>query len=192
MTPDELAFGWQQFPHAQAITVYARGLGAARSGDAVGARLAITELARLKQNMVDGGLRYWADQTDIQIKAVDAWALRAEGKSDDALRTMRSAADHEDATDKAAVTPGPIKPAREMLGEMLLEAKQPAAALAEFETAMSKEPGRFRAALGAAHAAAAAGDRTKARSHYAQVAKLFERADAIHPELARVKAALAQ
>ncbi len=192
LTPDELAFGWQQFPHAQAITVYARGLGAARSGDAVGARLAITELARLKQNMVDGGLRYWADQTDIQIKAVDAWALRAEGKSDDALRTMRSAADHEDATDKAAVTPGPIKPAREMLGEMLLEAKQPAAALAEFETAMAKEPGRFRAARGAAHAAAAAGDRTKARSHYAQVAKLFERADASHPELARVKAALAQ
>lgn len=192
LTPDELAFGWQQFPHAQAITVYARGLGAARSGDAAGARVAIAELTRLKQGMVEGGLRYWADQTDIQIKAVDAWALRAEGKPEEALRMMRSAADHEDATDKAAVTPGPIKPAREMLGEMLLEAKQPSAALVEFEIAMAKEPGRLRAALGAARAAAAAGDRDKARSHYAQVAKLFERADAGHPELAQVKTALAQ
>jgi len=123
---------------------------------------------------------------------VDAWALRAEGKPEEALRMLRSAADHEDATDKAAVTPGPIKPAREMLGEMLLEAKQPSAALVEFEIAMAKEPGRLRAALGAARAAAAAGDRAKARSHYAQVAKLFERADAGHPELAQVKTALAQ
>jgi Flp pilus assembly protein TadD len=190
--PDELAFGWQQFPHAQAINVYARGLGAGRSGDAAAARVAIAELTRLKQGMLDGGLRYWADQTDIQIKVVDAWALRVEGKPEDALRMMRSAADHEDATDKAAVTPGPIKPAREMLGEMLLEAKQPSAALVEFEIAMTKEPGRLHAALGAARAAAAAGDRTRARSHYVQVAKLMERADAGHPELAQVKTALAQ
>ena len=191
LTPDDVAFGWQQFPHAQAVLVYARGLGAARSGDASGARRDIAALNALKQAMLDGGLRYWADQADIQIKAVEAWALRAEGKSDEALKMMRAAADHEDATDKAAVTPGPIKPAREMLGEMLAEARQPAAAVVEFETAMSKEPGRMRAALGAAQAAAAAGDRERSRAHYARVAKLFEAADADHPELRRVKAQLA-
>ena len=191
LTPDELAFGWQQFPHAQAINVYARGLGAARANNAAGARREISELERLKKGMLDGGLRYWADQTDIQMKVVEAWALRVEGKTDAAIRAMRAAADHEDSTDKAAVTPGPIKPAREMLGEMLLEAKQPAAALTEFETTISKEPGRFRATLGAARAAETAGDRAKARSHYTRLAKLFERADSNHPELGRIKAAIA-
>jgi hypothetical protein len=191
LTPDELAFNWQQFPHAQAVLVYARGLGAARSGDAAGARREVATLQRLKQAMLDGGLRYWADQAEIQTRAVEAWALRAEGKDDEALKMMRAAADHEDTTDKAAVTPGPIKPAREMLGEMLAQARQPAAALVEFEAAMGKEPGRMRTALGAAQAAAAAGERARARTHFAQVAKLLEAADAEHPELGRVRAQLA-
>ena len=191
LTPDELAFGWQTFPHAQAINVFARGLGAARSGDAVGARREIAQLAKLKQGMLDGGLRYWVDQTDIQTKCIEAWALRTEGKPDEALRMMRNAADHEDATDKAAVTPGPIKPAREMLGEMLLEANRPADALAEFEVAMKKEPGRFRALLGAARAAEAAGDRSKSRGYFAQLVKQWAMADSDSAELARVKQALA-
>ena len=107
----------------------------------------------LNPSQADGGLNYWADQTDIQIKAVGAWALRAEGKAEEALRAMRAAADHEDSTDKAAVTPGPIKPAREQLGEMLAGAKRPAEALAEFKRAMAKEPNRLRAMLGAAQSA---------------------------------------
>lgn len=191
LTPDDLVLGWQSFPQARAINVFARGLGAARSGDAAGARREIAQLVNLKDDMKAGGLHYWADQTDIQIKAIDAWALRAQGKLDDALRMMRVAADHEDSTDKAAVTPGPIKPAREMLGEMLLESKRSADALAEFEIAMKKEPGRFRALLGAARAAEAAGDRAKARGYFAQLAKLWESADPDHAEMGRVKQTLA-
>ena len=189
LVPDELAFNWQQFPHAHAIHVYAQGLGAGRAGDAAGARAAIATLARLRQNMKDGGLNYWADQTDIQLEAVGAWALRAEGKADEALRAMRAAADHEDSTDKAAVTPGPIKPAREQLGEMLAEAKRPAEALAEFERAMAKEPNRLRAMWGAAQAADATGDRAKARGYYGQLATLLARSDAGHPAATRAKAA---
>ena len=133
----------------------------------------------LNPSQADGGLNYWADQTDIQIKAVDAWALRA----------MRAAADHEDSTDKAAVTPGPIKPAREQLGEMLAEAKRPAEALAEFERAMAKEPNRLRAMWGAAQAADATGDRAKARGYYGQLATLLARSDAGHPAATRAKTA---
>ena len=190
LVPDELAFGWDVFPQARAIHVYGRGLGAARSGDVAAARGAISQLAKLRQDMVDGGLRYWADQTDIQIKALEAWALHAEGKQDEALRMMRAAADHEDSTDKSAVTPGPIKPARELLGEMLFAAKQPAQALTEFEAAMKKEPGRFRALLGAARAAEAAGDRGKSREYFERLAKQWDGADQDFAELGRVKQAL--
>lgn len=90
---------------------------------------------------------------------------------------LRKAADREDATDKAAVTPGPIKPARELLGEMLLEQKQAPAALIEFEAAMKKEPNRFRALYGGARAAEAAGDRAKARTYFAQLLEVCRRAD---------------
>ena len=101
----------------------------------------------------------------------------AEGQPAEALTLMREAADREDATEKSAVTPGPIKPARELLGEMLLQLKRPAEALAEFETTLKKEPNRFRAIYGAARAAADAGDRGKAAAHFATLATLTTRAD---------------
>ena len=189
LQPDELAFNWQQFPQAQAVTFFARGIGAARAGDAQGARREIQRLAALRSEMTAGGLHYWADQAAIQIKAVEAWALRAEARTDEALAAMRAAADHEDATDKAAVTPGPVKPARELLAEMLAEAKQPAAALAEFELAIGKEPGRYRALLGAARAADAMGDRARARRHYRELAKQWDSADGDAPEFADVRRA---
>ncbi len=190
LQPDEVDFGWAQFPHAQAINVFARGLGAARSGAPEQARNELVKLARLKQDMVDGKMRYWADQADIQIKVIEAWTLRAEGKADQGLALMKSAAEHEDGTEKSAVTPGPIKPARELLGEMLLESEKPALALLEFEAAMKKEPNRFRALSGAARAAELAGDASRAREYYSQMQKLWASADQESPELSRIKAYL--
>ena len=142
--------------------------------------------------MLDAKLFYWADQADIQLKAVEAWALRAEGKADAALALMKDAAEHEDRTDKSAVTPGPIKPARELLGEMLMESKRPAEALAAFEAVLAKEPNRLHAMRGAARAAAQSGLRGKARAHYASLAKLLEGADAERTELRQAKAYLAR
>ena len=101
----------------------------------------------------------------------------AEGRQAEALTLMREAADLEDATEKAAVTPGPIKPARELLGEMLLQLNRPAEALAEFEIAMKKEPNRFRALYGAAQAATAAGQPVKGANYYAQLIKVCSKAD---------------
>ncbi len=114
---------------------------------------------------------------EIQRRGATAWVTLAEGRQAEALTLMREAADLEDATEKAAVTPGPIKPARELLGEMLLQLNRPAEALAEFEIAMKKEPNRFRALYGAAQAATAAGQQKKAASYYAALIKVCSKAD---------------
>ncbi len=192
LKPDDLDFAWSQFPHAQAVHVFARGLGAARSGDPALAREQIAQLTKLKQNMLEAGLRYWADQADIQAEILAAWALFAEGKAEPALAAMKEAAEHEDRTEKSAVSPGPIKPARELLGEMLFEAGRPSAALIEFETAMKKEPNRFRALNGAARAAEALGHAATARKYYGQMQKLWANADSEQPELQRMKSYLAK
>ena len=149
-------------------------------------------LGKLKADMQDAKLNYWADQADIQLKAVEAWALRAEGKHEQALAMLKDAADHEDRSEKSVVTPGPIKPARELLGEMLMESRQAAQALPEFEAVLKKEPNRMHATLGAARAADAAGDRTKARLHYGALVKLLENADADRPERSQASAYLAR
>ena len=192
LSPAEPDFAWQQFPHAEAILVYARGLGAARSGDPAGARREVERLAKLKEAMLEAKLRYWADQVDIQTRVVDAWIARAGGRNDEALRLMRAAADHEDSTEKNTVTPGPIKPARELLGELLLELGQPAQALLEFEATMGKEPNRLRGLYGAARAAERAGDAGKAREYYARLASLGETADPSQTEVETAKRFLAR
>lgn len=181
--PDDLDYSWPSFPHANAVRVFSRGLGAARNGSAVAARQEASQLAKLKQDMLAAKLFYWAEQTDIQLKAVEAWALRAEGKNSVGLEMMKDAADHEDRTEKNVVTPGPIKPARELLAEMLMEVGQPAQALTEFEGVLKKEPNRLGATVGAARAAELTGDRTKARLHYTSTVRLLNVADAGRPEL---------
>ncbi|MGZ5476922.1 MAG: tetratricopeptide repeat protein, partial [Thermoanaerobaculia bacterium] len=97
-----------------------------------------------------------------------------EGRNDEALTLLRAAADLEDSTDKSPVTPGSILPAREMLGDLLLELNQPEKALEAYERSLKDSPNRLNGLSGAARAAQLAGDRTKARAYYVQVAKLFE------------------
>ena len=170
-------------PWADAVTWFAKGLGAARTGDTAGAKAAVEKLASLRDRLNAPNDAYWREQVEIQRLGTAAWAAFAEGRADDALTLMREAADREDATEKAAVTPGPIKPARELLGEMLLELKKPADALAAFEATLKKEPNRFRAIYGAANAADAAGDHAKAKTYYAELIQLAGRASASRKEL---------
>ena len=190
--PDELMYPWASFPHAEAIRVFARGLASARTGNAPAARSELARLNQLKSDMLDAKLFYWADQAEIQAKAVEAWTLFAEKKRGAALVLMQDAAAHEDRTDKAAITPGPIKPARELLAEMLLESRQVTKALPEFEAVLKKEPNRMAATAGAARAAALSGDRAKAKQHYAALLKLLDGADASRPELRQATAYLAR
>ena len=117
------------FANTDAITWFAKGLGAARTKKLDDARAAAAALDGIAAKLDQAGEEYWAEQVRIQQLGVSAWLAFAEGKTDEALRVMREAADREDKTEKNAVTPGPIAPAREQLGEMLLELKQPKAAL---------------------------------------------------------------
>ena len=158
--------GWKRFPQAEAINAFARALGAARGGNAAVARQEIERLNKLQQALIERKLAYWAEQVEIQAQVATAWALYAEGKQKEALAAMRAAADHEDQTEKHAVVPGPILPARELLGDMLMELGQPADALVQYEASIAKEPNRFRGLYGAGLAAERAGDLARARAHF--------------------------
>jgi hypothetical protein len=165
------------FPQADAITWFARGLGAARSGDAKGARAAADALQQLEAKLTTAREPYWAEQVAIQRLGVSAWATLAEGQADQALNLMAQAADREDRTEKNAVTPGPIAPAREQLGYMLLQTKRPAEALTAFAATLKKEPNRFLALAGAANAAKEKGDVAASRSYSKQLLTVASRAD---------------
>lgn len=166
-----------QVAYADAMTWFARAIGASRSKDVSTAKAAVEELQKAIDRLTQQNESYWAEQVTIQKLAGSAWAALAEGRQADALAAMREAADREDKTEKAAVTPGPLAPARELLGEMLLELKRPKEALAEFQKTLTKEPNRFRALAGAAAAATLAGERSTARRHYAQLLEVAARAD---------------
>jgi uncharacterized protein HemY len=130
---------------------------------------------------------YWATEVEIQRLATAAWIAHGEGKSEEALRLMRAAADLEDRNEKHIVTPARIVPARELLAEMLLEMKQGDAALKEFEASQKREPNRFRNYYGAARAADMAGDRARAGDYYQKLIALAIDADTPRPELMRAK-----
>jgi len=156
------------FAYVDAITHFARALGEARIGNFDGAKADITQLAALAEKLRQENDAYWSEQVDIQGKVATGWLLEAQGQHEQALATLSSAADAEDKTEKSIVTPGPLAPARELYGEVLLEQGTAAAALAQFEAVLSKEPNRFDALAGAAAAADRAGDTQKAQ-HYAQM-----------------------
>lgn len=181
-----------KFPYTEALTQFARALGAARTGDTAAARVSIAALERIREQLAGAKEGYWAEQTEIQRRAASAWLALAERRSADALAEMRAAATLEDGTEKSAVTPGPLAPARELLGEMLMELEDPARARREFEATLKKEPNRFRAVYGAARAASRMGDTAAARRHYDQLLAICERADTPgRPELTEARQARA-
>jgi tetratricopeptide (TPR) repeat protein len=184
--------GWKRFPQAEAINAFARALGAARSGDAAGARKESERLQNLQQVLTERKLAYWAEQVEIQAQVATAWALRAEGKNEEALAAMRAAADHEDQTEKHVVTPGPIMPARELLGDLLMELSRPADALPQYEASIAKEPNRFRGLYGAGLAAERAGDRERARGHFETLVTMTSQSNATRPELAYARQVMSQ
>jgi hypothetical protein len=178
------------FAYVDAITHFARALGAARSGNPDAARIDIAKLGELREQLRQAKDEYWAEQVDIQWQAATAWLLNAEGKEADAQNAMSAAADAEDKTEKSVVTPGALVPARELYGVMLLDHGKPAEALAAFEATLQKEPNRLGATVGAAKAAEKAGDGVKAREYYKKVVTIAGDADKSRTEVADARAAL--
>jgi hypothetical protein len=178
-------------PYTEAVTAFARAIGAARSGNPAAADADIARLATLRDKEKELQDAYWTEQIDIQRKVALAWQTFAAGRKDDGLAQLAAAADAEDSTDKSAVSPGPLAPARELLGDMLLEANKPREALVAFELTMKKEPNRFRGMYGGALAAEKLGDRTKAAGYYRKLLEIAATADTARPELQHAKAFVA-
>lgn len=179
---------WEKFAWAGAHIHFARAVGAARSGDAALARQETAKLSEMKATLGAGSDGYdWAKQVQIKYLIAAAWLAFSENKPDEALQQMHAAADLDDATDKHPVTPGSIMPAREQLGELLIELKQPAEALTAFETSLKTAPNRFVGLYGAARAARLAGDKVKAKTYYAKLVELTRFADSPRPEIDEAK-----
>ena len=170
--------------NVQAMTHFARALGAARSGNPEAAKADIAKLVELRDKLRDAKDGYWSEQVDIQQQVATAWLLYAEGKRDDALQAMSAAADAEDMTEKHPVTPGVPRPARELYGVMLLDSGSAREALAAFEATFKKEPNRLGAYVGAARAADKAGDKTKARDYCEKIVAIADGADDTRTEVA--------
>ncbi|MDQ2768732.1 MAG: hypothetical protein M3Y30_16445 [Gemmatimonadota bacterium] len=176
-------------PWVESATHFARGLGAAHGGDLATARASLDTLGQLHDRLVTAKEGYWAEQLAIQQLDVTGWLAHAEHRDDDALAALREASTREDATEKSVITPGPLIPARELLGDLLLELHQPAPALAEYRTTLAKEPNRFRALYGAMRASTLAGDRPAAKEYAARLRAICANGDADgRAELSEIRA----
>jgi tetratricopeptide (TPR) repeat protein len=175
-------------PYTEAITHFARAIGASRAGKPDAAAADIARLAALRDRLIERKDEYWAQQVDIQRRGAEAWAMFASGRKAEGITAMAETADMEDLTDKAAVTPGPLAPARELFGYMLLENGQPREALAAFEAVMKKEPNRFLAIYGAGKAAEATKQAATAKGYFTQLAEMGKDAGSERPELQYARA----
>jgi len=191
MYPAATAYPWNKHPQAEAVNAYARGIGAALTGDTAAAGVEVERLQKLRDAAAAAKFSYWIEQIDIQAEVVKGLAAITSGRHADGLATLRKAADREDATEKHVVTPGPLAPARELLAYTLLNAGGAADALAEFEKVMKNEPNRYRTIAGAAQAARKANDVAKARMYSKQLIEIAAKADSPRTELTEAKRLLA-
>ena len=180
-----------RFAYVDAVTHFARALGAARSGHLDGAAADIAKIAELREKLRQGKDAYWSEQVDIQWQIASAWLLQAQSKHDEALAMMRDAADAEDKTEKSVVTPGPLAPARELYGTMLLQRGMGADALAQFDAVLHKEPNRFNAVAGAAESAKRVGDTAKAKNYSQKLIALAGGGDVTRPAVVAARRLLA-
>ena len=186
-----LAIPKTPFAQAEAIAWFGRAIGAARSGDMTKAKEAIDQLGVLKDRLAKANDDYWTGQVVIQQQAARAWPALAEGRKADAIAAMRQAADLEDRSGKTVAMENRLSPIRELLGELLLDADEPAQALTEFEASLRNNPNRYRSFAGAAKAAERAGDLAQARSYYKKLVALAAKADVERPDLVAAKQYLA-
>jgi tetratricopeptide (TPR) repeat protein len=178
---------WSSFPFMEALIEYGHALGRAHTDDLEGARKAMDRMRQLRDATSDPKFDYFKRQLDQQIQAASAWVAYGEGKKDDAIDLLRRAADAEDILGKHPVSPGALVPAREQLGDLLLELDRPKEAQREFDAALKIYPGRFRGLYGAAQAAEQIGEKEKADHYYAKLIEQTANADGSRSELAELR-----
>jgi tetratricopeptide (TPR) repeat protein len=185
-------FDWKRHPQQEAVGHYGRAIGASRSGKVDLARREIEVLTALQKRVPQAKDYDWSGAVAVQRDAAEAMLAFSEGRKAEALRALRKAADQEDYIGKHAVSPGPILPVRELLGDLLLESGANDEALAAYEQTLKVAPHRFNSVAGAARAAQLTGDPIKARAYYLDLIRISEHAEAPRPELAQARAYLAK
>ncbi len=186
-----LDYPWTLFPWTPATIEFANALGAARLGDVATARGYLTKLAAIRDSLLAAKQTYWSGEVEIERLEAAGWIAHAQKNEDEALAMLHSAAALEDATEKSNVTPGPLVPAHEFVGDLLLELGRGPEALLEYEAALTTSPNRFHGLYGAAKAARLAGDATKARLYYGKLLAIAKHADPGVPAIAEAEAYLA-
>jgi len=182
-----------KFAWGKAHIHFARAIGAARNGNPALAREEVAKLNAIEQALVvPPGTYDWRKQVSIERQVAEAWLAFAAGRKDDALRMMRAAADLDDATEKHPVTPGAVLPAREQLGELLLELERPGEAMLEFEASLTRAPRRLAALYGAARSARLAGDMSQASRYYAALLEVAGKGDGTRAEVREARAHVAR
>ena len=179
-----------QYPMADSITHFARGLGMARSRNVAGAKAEVEAMKPLRAALERVNDSYWADRTEEQMLAILAWIALKEGSREQAVKFARAAADNEDNSLKHVAMENRLYPLRELYGDLLLEVGDAAAALTEYATALKATPNRYRGTLGVARAADASGDRAKATEYYGKLIELAKNADVERQEVRQAKAFL--
>ena len=178
-------------PPAEAVTHFARALGAARIGDVAAAQADVAKLIEIRAGLEKANQSYWAGQVEIQVLAAQAWIAQAQGKLEEALKFMRAAADLEDSSEKHVAMENRFYPMRELLGDLLMEQGQAGEALKTYEASMKNARERLRGFYGAAKAAEALGDKQKATTYFTELLRLTKNADTDRPEIRAAKQALA-
>jgi tetratricopeptide (TPR) repeat protein len=169
---DHTNFPWNKFPQYEALIYYAKGIGAARSKNIEVTEQSLQRLEELQKTFLDAeSNKYWIGQIEIQKKVVKAWELFAQNETEKSLVMMKSAADLEDATEKNPVTPGQLLPAREMLGDLLLEMNKPKEAFKQYELTLEKNPNRLNSLYGAGRSAELIGDKEKVVFYFTTLLK---------------------
>jgi tetratricopeptide (TPR) repeat protein len=179
-------------PYVEAVARFARAIGAARSGKTAQAEAEVATLATLRDSLKVHNDVYWATIVDAQRLAATAWIAHARGRNDEAVRLAQQGAELEETVEKHPVTPGPLLPARELEGDLLMALGRHASALRSYEKTLEREPRRARALFGAAQAAEKSGNRAAARARYEELSRLMDRADASRTEAAAARAYLAR
>jgi len=180
-----------RFPATQALTHYARAIGAAHMGTPSEVTREVQSLAQIRDALLQSKQDYWAKQVEVQRRSAEAWLVKAAGDIPQAIALMRSAVDLEESTYKHPITPGQLLPARELMGDLLLESGQPRQALAEYERSLQLNPNRFNSLYGAARSAELLDARDKAALYYRQLLELSQAGDGTRSELAQAKLFLA-
>ncbi len=177
-------FPWNKFPQYEALVYFAKGIGAGRTGNAAIVQQAYQKLGELQNTFKDTEAnKYWINQIEIQKKVVYAWQLFVQNEKEKSLQTMVGAAELEDASEKNPVTPGPLLPAREILGDLLLELNKPKEALEQYELSLVNSPNRFNSLYGAGKSAELLGNSEKARIYFRALLNIKKNSNASREQL---------